>query len=240
VRGLGGGNDPLRAGKPERRFKRRVLFEGAGLDESLVDEAAEEWSVAVIPQAASVHRRRNEVMAERVHRHERRHSHRVAEVVAIDAARQRRTGRGLAGDEAGGLAVAQVCAQERIGDAGEVGAAADAADHGVRILAGHLHLDHRLLADHRLVEEDVIQHRAKRVVRLLVASRDLDRLRDRDSKRSGVVLGLGAARLGLGGWAAVNRCAPGLHHRAAVGLLVVARADHEDEAVHVHQPAGEG
>ena len=38
----------------------------------------------------------------------------------------------------------------------------------------------------------------------------------------------------------MHRRAPHLHHRAAVGLLVVARADHEHLALHAHQPAGEG
>src|SRR3954467_11171234 len=37
----------------------------------------------------------------------------------------------------------------------------------------------------------------------------------------------------------MHRRSPGLHHRAAVRLLVVARADHEDLALEPEQRAGE-
>src|SRR3954463_13105351 len=37
----------------------------------------------------------------------------------------------------------------------------------------------------------------------------------------------------------MHRRSPGLHHRAAVGLLVVAGADHEDLALEPEQRAGE-
>ena len=57
----------------------------------------------------------------------------VAEVVAVVAAGQRRAGGRLDGDDARLGAAAQACAEEREGDAGEVGAAADAADDHVRV-----------------------------------------------------------------------------------------------------------
>ena len=46
--------------------------------------------------------------------------------------------------------------------------AAGAADHDVRVLAGHLHLLHRLLPHDGLVQADVVQHGAERVVRVVV------------------------------------------------------------------------
>ena len=48
----------------------------------------------------------------------------------------------------------------------------------------------------------------------------------------------GAARLGLHAGAGRNRCAEGLHQRAAIGLLVVAHAHHVDLAVQAEERAG--
>ena len=55
-------------------------------------------------------------------------------------------------------------------------AAADAADHDVGLLAGHLHLGDRLLPDHGLVKQHVVQDRTERVVGVLTRRRDLDGL----------------------------------------------------------------
>src|SRR3954452_20842051 len=51
---------------------------------------------------------------------------------------------------------------------------------------------------------------------------------------------LRAARLGAVARRAVHARAPRLHHRAPVGLLVIAGADHEDLALEPEQRAGEG
>src|SRR4029079_15201759 len=48
-----------------------------------------------------------------------------------------------------------------------------------------------------------------------------------------------AACLGFRGRARNDACAPGLHHRAPVGLLVVRALDHVDLALEAEEPAGE-
>ena len=208
-----------------------------GLDPAGADERAEHRRVAVVAQAARVHRRRDEAVAERVHRHQRRHPDRVAEVVGVDAARERRAGGRLGGDDADVLAAG---AQEREHEAGEVRAAADAADdHVGHPDAGELELGDRLLADHGLVQEDVVEHGAQRVVARGILCRHLDRLGDRDPERAGGVRGLRPARLGAVGGRAVHGRSPGLHHRAPVRLLVVARADHEHLALEPEERARE-
>ncbi len=106
----------------------------------------------MVAQPAGVDRRRDEVVAERVHRHQRRQADGVAVVVGVDALGQRRARRRLGADEARRRPVAQVAAQPRERQPGEVRAAADAADHDVGLLARHLHLGDRLLADHGLVQ----------------------------------------------------------------------------------------
>src|ERR671939_541246 len=56
-------------------------------------------------------------------------------------------------------------AHEREAEPREVRAAADAPHDNVRLIARHLELGDRLLADDGLVQADVVQHGAERVVR---------------------------------------------------------------------------
>ena len=70
-----------------------VLRVGARLDEPELHEVRDQRRHAVVAQAAGVDRRGHERVAERVHRQERRQLGRVAEVVAVVAAGQRRAGR---------------------------------------------------------------------------------------------------------------------------------------------------
>ena len=182
ARRLGTGQDRLGAGEPDGGLERRVLLVRARLHHAGLDEARDERRVAVVAQAAGVHRRRHEVVAERVHGEERGHADGVAEVVAVAAAGECWAGRRLGGDEAHLRLAAEHAAHEGERQPGEVRAAPDAADHDIRLVARQLHLLQRLLPDHGLVQADVVEHRAERVVRLRVARRDLHRLRDRDAE----------------------------------------------------------
>ena len=94
----------------------------------------------------------------------------------------RRAGGRLDGDDAGLLALLDVLAHEREGDAGEVGAAAHAADHEVGIGAGQLHLLEGFLADDGLMEQHVVEHRAQRVVGVVALSGHFDRFADGDAQ----------------------------------------------------------
>ena len=186
-----------------------------------------------------MHGWRHEVVTERVHRHQRRHPDGVAEVVAVDAAGERRAC-GRLGCEEPRLGVApQNLPDERERQAREVRPAADAPDDHVWLLAGHRHLRDRLLADDRLVQAHVVEHRAKRVVGVIALGGDLDGLGDRDPERPRRMARVGFAGLRQIRRRAVDGCAPGLDHRAAIGLLVVARADHEHLALDAEQRACE-
>ena len=94
----------------------------------------------------------------------------------------RRTGGRLDRDHPDVPLVAQLLADEREGDAGEVRAAAGAADHDVGISVGHLHLLDRLEADDGLVHEHVVEHAAERIFGVGVLGRDLDRFGNRDAE----------------------------------------------------------
>ena len=134
-------------------------------------------------------------------------------------------------------------AKEREGDSRQVGPAAGAADDDVRIVTGHLKLCHRLLADHRLVQQHMVQHRAERVFGVLVLRGDLHRLADRDAEAARAIRVIRqdrAAGIGLGAGAGNAGRAPGLHQRLAVRLLVEAGLHHEDAHLQPEQRAGEG
>ena len=52
----------------------------------------------------------------------------------------------------------------------------------VGIVAGHLQLQHRFLADDGLVQQHVVEHRAQRVLGVVVGGGDLDRFADGDAQ----------------------------------------------------------
>ena len=98
-----------------------------------------------------------------------------------------------------------------------------AADDDVRPVAGHLHLLDRLDADHRLVDQHVVEHAAERIVGVGVLGGDLDRLGDGDAeaaRRVRVLREDGAAGVGLVARAGDAGGAIGLHQRPAIGLLL--------------------
>ena len=133
--------------------------------------------------------------------------------------------------------------QEREGEAGEVRAAARAADDDVGILARHLHLLERLEADDGLVHQHVAEHRAEAVLlRAAARRRHLDGLGDRDARASRVSRVVSAsdrpAELGAVRRAREDLRAEVLHDDAAVGLLVVRDLHHEDLEVEVEEVAG--
>ena len=184
---------------------------------------------------------RDEVVAEGVHGDERRELARVPEVVGEGPARERRAGGRLAGEDVDLLA-ADLLPDEGKCEAGEVRAAADAPDHDIGERARELHLGQRLLADDRLVQEDVVEHAPERVGRVLSPRSVLDRFGDGDAQAPGgvgVSLENRAACLGLLRRARDDARAPGLHHRAPVRLLVVRDLDHVDLALEAQEPAGE-
>ena len=92
------------------------------------------------------------------------------------------------------LAAAQLRADEREGQAAEVAAAAGRADHDVRVVVGQRELGDRLLTDHGLVQQHVVEHAAARVVDVRVAARDLQRLGGGDAEAAGAVRVLGQDR----------------------------------------------
>ena len=171
------------------------------------------------------------VGAERVHLHQRRQMPGVAEVEGVAPARQRRARRRLDRDDADVALVAQLLAEERERDPGEIRAAAGAADDDVGIGVRHLHLLERLDADHRLMHQHVVEHAAERIFGVVALRGDLHRLGNRDAQAAGRI-GMRsedrAPRIRLRARARHAFSAVSLHQRAAVGLLIVRDSDHED------------
>ena len=173
-------------------------------------------------------RGRHEVVAQRVHGEERGESGGVAEVVFELP--------GGEGGAAGRLHRQQLDAlvgDKGQGEAAEVGAATAATDDQVGLLlARQLELLLGLQADHGLVEEHVVEHRPQRVVGVLTAARVADGVADRHAERAGAV--------GLVHRRGHHLTAPGLHHQAPVGLLLVGGPHHVDLALDAKERTGEG
>ena len=150
----------------------------------------------MVAQPAGVDARRHEAVAQREHLDQRRELGRVAEVVAVLAAAHRGAGVRLAGHEADVLA-GELVAHEREGQAGEIAAAADAADDHVGKSSTSSNLLLGLQADDRLVQHDVVQHAAERVLRVVAADGRFDRLADGDAQAAGAV-GIGGQDLPAG------------------------------------------
>src|SRR5581483_11627337 len=96
-----------------------------GPHEAVAHELRHERRRTVVAKAAGMDRRRDEVMAERVHRDERRQPAGIAEVVCEEAAGQRRARSRLTREQVD-VPAGELLAEERKREAGEVRAAAEA------------------------------------------------------------------------------------------------------------------
>jgi hypothetical protein len=143
----------------------------------------------------------------------------------------------------GDIRPAQLLAQEREGQPTEVRAAAGAADDEVGSLADLGELQQSLLADDRLVQQHVVEHRAERVVGRRRAAR-----RPRPPRRSrcpatrvsrGARPGCPAGAVSSDGDGCTG-AAEGLHHEPAIGLGVIGGPHLPDLALQPELRAGEG
>jgi hypothetical protein len=197
---------------------------------------------AVVPQSAGVNRRRHELVAQGVHLEQRCLRRSVTKIVAQLALGQGRAGGGFDGDDAAVFLLGDFLAYVWEDQPGEIAAAATTTEDHVRFFAGHFHLLDGFLTDDGLVEADVIEHAAQRILRVRVRDGVLDGFADGDAEAAGVVRVLGvqlAAIFGLVARAGVNRRAPGVHQHAAIGFLLVTDLDHVNGAFETEQFAGQ-
>ena len=236
-------DDALRAREQGRRFEARVLRIRLRLDVALGMQVAEHRRHRMVPQAASVDARRHERVTKRVHLHQRRHARGVAEVVAVFALRQAGAGGRLDREEARVASARDLVGEEGEDEARGVRTTAGAADDDIRVLPGHLHLLDRFLSDDRLVDEDVVEDAAERILGVLAHGGVFDRFGDGDAegavavriRREDAPSGVRVHRR-----AGDDRAAPELHHRAAIRLLVVGDLDHVHLRLDAEHLAGEG
>jgi hypothetical protein len=240
---LRGRDDAFRARELQGGVERGELRHRLGLDHALVEQLADQRRHAVVAQAAGVQRGRDERVAERVHLHQRGQPHGVAEVIDVVALGEAGAGGRLHRDDADFLVSAgELVGREGERQAGEVGAAARAADDDVGGVVGLLQLLLGLQADHRLVHEHVVEHAAQRVLGVVPGGGVLDRLADGDAeraRRAGILLEHLLAGLRVGAGAGHHLGAPRLHHDAAVGLLLIGHLHHVDLALQPEQLAGQ-
>ena len=108
VVGLRRGDDALGAGEKHASLEALHLVVGARLDELVFEQLADHDAGAVVAQPPGVDGRGHEGMSQGVHRQQGRHAHRVAEVVAEDAAGELGAGGRLGSDAADVAALLQV------------------------------------------------------------------------------------------------------------------------------------
>ena len=210
------------------RFEHLALRVGHRLHAPVLDEVADDGRVAVIAEAAGVDGRGHEVVAQRVHGQQGRHAGGVAEVVLEAPARERRARRRLDGDEAN-VGVWH----ERQRDPRQVRAPTAAGDDDVGpLLAGHGKLLLGLEPDHCLVEQDVVEHGAERVVGVVARGGVAHGVADGGAQRTRVV--------GIVDRRGDDVAAPGLDHHPSVRLLLVRGPHHVDLAFEIEEVAREG
>ena len=193
----GGGNgvgrlrcrqDPLGADELHGSGKALRLRDGDGLHHAQLIDVRDERGHAVVAEAAGVDRVGDEVVAERVHLHQRGHAGCVAEVVGVDTPGERRTGCRLHRPDGRVHLSGHLLAQEREGESAEVGSATGAADQQVRGFLPRLgQLQQRLFSDDGLVHQHVVEDAAEGVAGLGVRCGDLDGLADSDPEGAGAV-----------------------------------------------------
>ena len=150
-------DDALGARELDRSREALRLRNSLGLHEPELVDMRDERRHAVVTKATGMDRVGDEVVPERVHLHERGHASRVAEVVGVDPTGERRAGGWLRSDDARAHPALELLLEEGERQSGEVRAAARAADDVGRGVASHRKLQHRLLADDRLVQQHVVE-----------------------------------------------------------------------------------
>ena len=233
-------DDAFSAGKSHAGLKGGQLRHGARFDQSLVIQLADQRAGAVIAQASGVNRRRHEVVAQGVLLHQRGQPGSVAKIIRIVATGQRRAAGRLHRHQPHRLAAGLV-GQEGEGHAAKVGAAAARGKHHVRVVFGQGKLLDCLQANHRLMQQHMVEHRAQAIGGVFAAGGFFHCFGNRQAQRAGVVgvsLQRGAAGGGVQAGAGQHFGAPGLHHRAAERLLLVADLDHEHPHINAKGLAG--
>ena len=180
-------DDALGAGELHAGLEGGDLRHRHRLDQAFVQQLRHQRRIAVVAQAAGVDAGRHEVVAQRVHLHQRRVAGDVAVVVGVDALGQRRAGGRLdrhAAQVRSALVAGRLVGEEGEGDAAEAGTAAAGAEDHVRVEADLVELLLGFEADHGLVQQHVIQHRAQRVVGVGIGGGFLDGFGNGDAERA--------------------------------------------------------
>ena len=195
----------------------------------------------MVAQPTGMNPLRHKRTAERVHLNQRREVRGVAIVVRIDALGERRAGRRLDSYHPYVALAAQLRPDERERDTGEVRPAPGTPDHNIGIVVCHLELGQRFLADHRLMQQHMIEHAPERVFCVACQSCNLDSLADRNAQTAGTLRMLlqdHASGLRLLARTGDDTRAIGLHQRPPVRLLMVADLHHEHQHLEPEQGTG--
>ena len=226
--GLGCRYDTFAAREQDAGFESLQLRHSDCVDQAFLVQLADQRRIAVVTQTAGMDSRWHEIVSQGEHLHQRRQASSVSIIVGIHTLGQGRAGSRFDRDQLDILA-SRLVREERECDTTEVGTAAAGSENHVRIIVHQRKLLAGLFTDDGLVQQNVIEHGAQRIVGILAAGRFFDGFRNRYSQRAlrvGVFSQDFTARFGHVGRTRENLRAPGLHHRTAIGLLLVTDLDH--------------
>ena len=187
VRRFRGRNDALALGKHSGSLKRVELLNIHCTHQSILHQLAHHRPSAVVAQTASVDMRRGKLMAQRVHRNQRRVASLVAKVVLEFATSEFWARCRFGGNEARVALTAQVVAHKWERNARKIAATAKAPNHHIGIFASHFHLLLRLQANHGLVESHMVEHRSKHILAVGRGARQFHSLRNGGAERTLIV-----------------------------------------------------
>ncbi len=199
--GFGRGNDALGARKLNAGREGVQLLYARGFDQAQIEHMRDQRRHAVIAQAAGVNSGRDEGAAQRVHLDQRREMAGVAEVVSERPLVRLGQAAGSTATTRASHLPFELAAEVRHDQAGEVRAAAGAADDHVGLVAGQRHLLDGFEPDDGLMQQHVIQHAAQRVLGVGILGGNFDGFRNGDAQRTraiGMFGENGAAGFSLG------------------------------------------
>ena len=241
--GLGGGEDALDPGELLGGLEDLGLLHGHGFHVPVMVQLGEDAAHAVIPQAAGVVGRGNEVAAQGVHFCQGAHHAGVAEVIGKLATGETGAGGGLHGDEPVILFAPEFLAHEGGDQTAQVAAASGTADDDVGYNVVLIQRRLGLQADDTLVQQYLVEDAAQHVAVAGGGGGDLHGLGNGAAQRTGGAGMLledlpadGGSLRGRGG----NGSAVGPHDLSAEGLLLVADLYHIHLAVQTQVCASHG
>ena len=161
---------------------------GLRLNQLRGEHMADQRRRAMIPQSAGVNRGWDELVSQRVHHQERCIAGNISKIIFAGTFSQSRTGARFDRNQSQVLSCStEFVSEKRESQAGEIASASMTRDDDIGVVSRLFHLLQRLLPDDRLMQKDMVEYAAQRVLGVIALDCILDRFRNGKPKTSGRV-----------------------------------------------------